>query len=104
MAEIRKVRAVRAIVRPDRRGDYLERWKRYARAAKAAGAEIRLFEDQTLPGRFFELSEHGAAEGMEGALELAFQSAGLAGVCVRREGDEMLYREVLLDDGVAMGD
>jgi hypothetical protein len=97
MVEIRKLKAVRAIVRPDRRDEYLERWESYARAAKAAGAEIRLFEDQALPGRFLELTEHRAAKGMEGALESALEAADLRRACVRREGNDVLYREVSTD-------
>jgi hypothetical protein len=58
------------------------------------GANWR-WQDQVLPGRFFEFTEHEAAEGMEGKLEGAFREADLKGVCVRREGDEDLYREVL---------
>ena len=94
MSGIRKLKAVRAVVRPDKRDDYLERWKTYADAAKGAGAQVWLFEDQVLPGRFFEFTEHKAAEGMEGKMEAAFREAGVKGVCVRREGDEALYREV----------
>jgi hypothetical protein len=97
MARIRKLRAVRAIVRPDRREEYLARWKAYARAARAVGAEIRLFEDQALPGRFFELTEHWAAKGMEVALDGALQAANLRGVCVTREGEEVLYRELEIE-------
>ncbi len=94
MAGIRKLRAVRALVRPDQRDDYLERWKDYAQVAKAAGAHVRLFEDQMLPGRFLEFTEHMAAEGMEGKLEVAAGRAEFRRLCVRREGDDVLYREV----------
>ncbi len=97
MARIRKLRAVRAIVRPDRRDEYLTCWKRYVREARATGAEIRLFEDQALPGRFFELTEHWAAEGMEVALEAAYEAANVRSACVLREGEEVLYREVEID-------
>ncbi|MEE9133419.1 MAG: hypothetical protein V3U13_07650 [Gemmatimonadota bacterium] len=95
MSEIRKLKAVRATVRPDLRDEYLERWKEYSRAAKTASAQVWLFEDQVLPGRFIELTEHTAAEGMEGVLESAFRDAELRRACVRREGDEVLYREVV---------
>jgi hypothetical protein len=61
MSGIQKLKAVRAVVRPDKRGDYLDK----------------------------------AAEGMEGKLEAAFREAGVKRVCVRREGDEALYREVI---------
>lgn len=94
MSGIQKLKAVRAVVRPDQRDEYLERWKTYATAAEAAGAEVWLYEDQALPGRFLEFTEHEAAEGMEGKLEGAFREADVKGVCVRREGDEVLYREV----------
>ena len=97
MAGIRKVKAVRAIVRPDRRDEYLEGWRRYASAAAALGAGVRLLEDQVLPGRFLELTEHPAGEGVEPALEQAVQVAELRRSCVRREGDEVLYREVRLE-------
>jgi hypothetical protein len=40
MSGIQKLKAVRAVVRPDKRGDYLERWKTYAGAAKGAGAQV----------------------------------------------------------------
>ncbi len=94
-----KVKVVRAIVRPDRRDDYLEGWQTYARAAAAAGARVRLYEDQVLPGRFLEFSEHRAGEGMEARLEGAAQLAELRRLCVRREGDAELYREVELGGG-----
>lgn len=97
MPGIRKAKAVRAIVRPDRRDEYLERWRKYASAAAAAGARVRLLEDQVLPGRFLELTEHQAGEGMELALQRAVQEAELRRSCVRREGDEVLYREVRLE-------
>lgn len=63
MPGIRKLKAVRATVRPDRRVEYLASWRRYARQATGAGAQVWLWEDQVLPGRFLELSEHEAAEG-----------------------------------------
>ena len=94
MPGIRKLKAVRAVVRPAQRNEYLEDWAKYAEAARAAGAQVRLLEDQALPGRFLELTEHVAAEGMESALESAARGAGLRRSCVRREGDDLLYREV----------
>ncbi|UCC72183.1 MAG: hypothetical protein JSV86_17725 [Gemmatimonadota bacterium] len=94
MSGTAKLRVVRAIVRPDRRGDYLERWRKYTEAARAAGAQVRLFEDQVLPGRFLEFTEHKAAKGMEGRLEAAFRETDVKGACVRREGEEVLYRAV----------
>lgn len=92
MSEIHKLKCVRALVRPDRRQEYLERWKRYADSVTAKGAKAILYEDQVLPGRFLELTEHVAAGGMEGNLELAIGESGLRGACVRREGDEIIYR------------
>ncbi len=97
MSGMRKLKAVRAIVRPDKRADYLERWKRYAGSAQAAGAQVRLFEDQALPGRFLEFTEHEVAKGMEARLDGAFREAKLRQVCLRREGDEVLYREAAVD-------
>jgi hypothetical protein len=94
MPGIRKLKAVRAVVRPVQRGEYLAGWTRYAEAARAAGAQVRLLEDQALPGRFLELTEHVAAEGMESALDSAVREAELRRACVRREGDDLLYREV----------
>ena len=94
MPSIRKLKAVRAVVRPTQRDEYLESWARYAEAAQAAGAQVRLLEDQALPGRFLELTEHIAAEGMESALDSAAREAELLRQCVRREGDDLLYREV----------
>lgn len=93
MAELRKLRAVKALVRPDLRAEYLERWRGYAEAVREAGAEVRLFEDQLLPGRFLELTEHTATEGMEDKLNAAAREAELRRPCVRRDGEEILYRE-----------
>ncbi len=62
-----------------------------------AGARARLFEDQMLPGRFLELTEHVAEEGMAAALERAVEEAGLRGLCVRREGEDVYYREAGTD-------
>ena len=98
MSGIRRLKAVRAIVRPDKRDDYLERWKRYAAAAKAVGAQVWLFEDRVLPGRYLEFTEHKAAEGMEAKLDAAYREAEVKRACVRREGDEVLYREVELEE------
>lgn len=94
MPEIRKLKAVRVLVRPDQRDEYLKRWTEYVGAAKAAGAQMWLFEDQMLPGRFLEFTEHMAAEGMEGKLEAALVEADIRRACIRREGDDVLYREV----------
>lgn len=94
MTEIRKLKAVRAVVRPTQRSEYLEGWDRYAVLARAAGAEVRLLEDQMLPGRFLELTEHTAATGMELALEEAARESDLRRNCVRREGDDLVYRDV----------
>lgn len=94
MAEIRKLKAVRAIVRPDQRAEYLEEWARYASSVRAAGARAWLFEDQALTGRFMEFVEFTAGSGMEGRLRGAFESSSLRRVCVRREGDDLLFREV----------
>jgi hypothetical protein len=97
MPGIRKLKAIRAIVRPDLRDEYLERWSNYAQAAKAAGVQVWLFEDQALPGRFIEFTEHQAAEGMEAVLDSVVERVDLRRSCVRREGDDVLYREVRLD-------
>ncbi len=97
MFGVRKLKAVRALVRPELREEYLELWKGYASAAKSTGAQVWLFEDQMLPGRFLEFTEHVAAPGMEDALAKAFREAGLRRQCVRREGDDVLYREVVVE-------
>lgn len=94
MAGIRKVKVVRAVVRPTQRGEYLGSWGRYAAMAKAAGAEVRLLEDQALPGRFLEFTEHTAADGMESELEGAARESNIRRSCVRREGDDLVYRDV----------
>jgi hypothetical protein len=57
MPGILKLKVVRAVVRPAQRDEYLENWARYAEAALAAGAQVRLLEDQALPGRFLELGD-----------------------------------------------
>lgn len=94
VSEIHKLRCVRALVRPDLRQEYLERWRSYAEEAAAAGARVALYEDQVLPGRFLELTEHVAARGMESRLDGAYGESGLRRACVRREGDEILYRKL----------
>jgi hypothetical protein len=98
MPEIRKLKAVRALVRPDGREEYLDRWREYSKNAKTAGAQVWLFEDQMLPGRYLEFTEHIAAEGMEGVLASALRASHVAAACVRREGDDVLYREVALGE------
>lgn len=97
MAEIRKLKAVRAIVRTDRRADYLSGWDAYAQAARALGARVWLFEDETLPGRFLEFTEFKGAPGMEPRLEEVLGASNLKGLSVRREGDDLVYREVAND-------
>ena len=94
MPGIRKLHGVQAIVRPDRRNEYLDCWKVYAGEAEAAGARVWLFEDEVLPGRFFEFTEYRARKGMVASLRRAVQEAGLSQRCVRREGDDLIYREV----------
>ncbi len=94
MTEIRKLKAVRAIVRTDKRADYLAGWDEYARAAEAMGARVWLFEDETLPGRFLEFTDFKGAPGMEPRLQEAVGGANLKRLSVRREGDDLLYREV----------
>lgn len=94
VSEIHKLRCVRALVRPDRRQEYLELWGHYVETVTAAGAKAALYEDQVLPGRFLETTEHVAAHGMESKLEAAYRESGLRRACVRREGDEILYRKL----------
>ncbi len=94
MGKIRKLKAVRTIVRPDRREEYLKAWQVYSGAASELGARVWLYEDQELPGRFMEFTEFEAGEGVEVGLERAFQSAALGKPCLRREGDDIMYREV----------
>ncbi len=95
MGKITKLKAVRTIVRPDRRKVYMEAWNAYAGAVKERGVQAWLFEDQALPGRFMEFTEYEAGPGMEGLLEQAFQKAGVGAECLRREGDDLIYREVV---------
>lgn len=98
-AKVRKLHIVRAIVRPDRRQEYLERWATNAREVGALGGRVWLFEDEGLPGRFVEFVEYAAAPGMEAQLRHAVARAGLAALCVRRAGAEERYREVRLEEG-----
>ncbi|MBI4539011.1 MAG: hypothetical protein HY704_05810 [Gemmatimonadetes bacterium] len=90
---IRKLRVVRATVRPDRRGEYLERWAEYRRQVEAPGGRAWLFEDEALPGRFIEFTEYPGAPGMEGRITEAVARARLARLCARREGEGERYRE-----------
>lgn len=99
--KIRKLRVVRAIVRPDRRDAYLERWRAYARAGDEAGARAWLFEDEALPGRFIEFTEYTGAPGIEARLKEALACSGVPNECVRRSGTEERYREVRLGNGSA---
>lgn len=93
MGKIRKLKAVRTIVRLDRREAYLEAWKAYEGAVRELGAQAWLFEDESLPGRFMEFTEFEGAAGMEGRLERALREAGVRERSLRREGDDLLYRE-----------
>ncbi len=97
--KVRKLRVVRALVRPDRRQEYLERWATHAREVSALGARAWLFEDEGLPGRFVEFVEYAGAPGMEAQLRDVVARAGLAAACVRRTGAEERYREVRLEQG-----
>lgn len=94
MTGLRKLQAIRALVRPDQREDYLACWESYARAVKEAGARTWLFEDEVLPGRFLEFTEYRAAKGMVASLGRAAREAGLARRCVRRAGGDIIYYEV----------
>lgn len=94
MAEVRKLKVVKAIVRPDRRTDYLEEWGRYVESIESLGGRAWLFEDQALTGRFMEFVEFTAGEGREGRLRAALASTSLRATCQRREGDDQLFREV----------
>ena len=94
MSGIRKLHAIRALVRPDQRDSYLSRWDIYRRAAAEAGARVWLFEDEVLAGRFLEFTEYTAAKGMLAALERAESEAELTRQCVRREGGDIVYYEV----------
>lgn len=94
MGKIVKLKAVRVLVRPDRRERYMACWGAYSRSASELSARAWLFEDQALPGRFMEFTEFEAAVGMEGKLEAAYREAKLGEMCVRREGDDIMYRQV----------
>ena len=93
MGKIRKLKAVRTIVRLDRRDDYLAAWTAYRDRVTQMGAKAWLFEDQALPGRFMEFTEFEGAAGVEGQLEGALRESGLSKLALRREGDDALYRE-----------
>lgn len=96
---VRKLQIVRALVRPDRRDDYIARWAAYRREAAVLDARAWLFEDEALPGRFVEFTEYFAAPGMAGRLKEAAARAGLAEVCARRTGADERYREARPADG-----
>ncbi|MEE9246755.1 MAG: hypothetical protein V3U63_11205 [Gemmatimonadota bacterium] len=107
MAGIKKLKVVRIVVRPDRRSAYTSAWASYAGEVKAHGGRAWLFEDQALPGRFVEFTEFEpgdageGAEGAEGAVRLIHslqRDAKLWAFCVRREGDDLVYREVRVGD------
>lgn len=97
--EIRRLRIVRALVRPDRREAYLERWSAYARETRTLDARAWLFEDEALPGRFVEFTEYAAIPGLEARLWAALDRAGIPDECVRRSGAEERYREVGVEGG-----
>lgn len=97
--KFRKLRVVRAIVPPDRRAAYLERWRAYARAGDAVGARAWLFEDEMLPGRFLEFTEYPGAPGIEARLEEALAGSGVPKECARRAGADERYREVRVEGG-----
>jgi hypothetical protein len=92
------IRAVRVIVRPDKRQEYLDRWQRFAEAAEVHGARVGLCEDLVLPGRFLELVDFGASQEIRSGLEDARRAAELEKSCVRREGDDLTYRRVERDE------
>ncbi len=91
---MRRMKIVRVTVRPDLREEYLGRWKRVAEMAAEAGASVSLYEDYVLPGRFVECVEYEAAGGARARIGEAFQAADLRRACVRREGEDVDYREV----------
>jgi hypothetical protein len=92
------VRAVRVVVRPDKREEYLDRWQRFAGAAEEFGARVRLCEDLVLPGRFLELIDFEASQETMSKLEDARRAAELRSSCVRREGDDLIYRRIERDE------
>ncbi len=105
MAGIKKLKVVRIVVRPDRRSAYTSAWASYAGEVKAHGGRAWLFEDQALPGRFVEFTEFEPGEGGEGGevgevplVQTLQRDAKLWAFCVRREGDDLVYREVRVDD------
>lgn len=100
----RKLKAVRAVVRPHERSEYLARWWGFADGVRSLGANAWLFEDQGLAGRFMEFVEFRAAPGLEGRLRGAFEASKLGEVCVRREGDDLLFREVRSEGESGGGD
>ena len=91
-------------MRPDCRSAYTSAWASYAGEVKAHGGRAWLFEDQALPGRFVEFTEFEPEEGMEGEeggvrlIQSLQRDAKLWAFCVRREGDDLLYREVRVGD------
>lgn len=96
----RKLYMVRAIVRPDRRGEYLERWSEYRKLATALGAQVWLFEDEALTGRFMEFTEYTAGAGVEAQLRGAAAQAGLVTACARRSGEAERYRECKVEESL----
>lgn len=92
--KIHRLRIVKALVRPDRRAAYLERWSAYIREMHPLDARAWLFEDEALPGRFVEFTEYLGAAGIETRLRAALDRAGVPEECVRRSGGEERYREV----------
>ena len=90
---VRKLRVVRAIVRPDRRDQYRERWAAYQQKIVELGARAWLFEDEVLPGRFIEFTEYTGGADMETGIAQAMSAAGFATLCVRRDGEGERYRE-----------
>ncbi|UCF18345.1 MAG: hypothetical protein JSU87_10335 [Gemmatimonadota bacterium] len=93
---LKRVKIVRATVRPDLREEYLGRWRRFAEAAAEVGARASLYEDFVLPGRFVEWVEYEASGATKGRIGEALQGADLRRACVRREGEDVNYREVVL--------
>ena len=91
---IRKLRIVRALVRPDRRAAYLDRWADYAREMRSLDTRVWLFEDESLPGRFVEFTEYTTAPGLDARHRAALDRSRFAEECVRRSGAEERYREV----------
>lgn len=90
---VRKLRVVRAIVRPDRRDQYRERWAEYQGKVAEQGGRAWLFEDEVLPGRFIEFTEYTGGADTEAGIAQAMTAAGFAKLCVRRDGEGERYRE-----------